>query len=295
MGVFMPPADPVPTCLDGCPPQCAEVFDRVHVSYLTRGGTRVLWDLAATFVDPLPHVFQLQVGGTGGQDSDDWEDVGLPMTNSYWAVDGEQRCYGKTRYHYYRVRLTSPVGTYYSEPTAGLGVLSRRDWRLAAEMVRKEKLVHRLGSQDGYLVKRRWSGQRCPHCLDPQLQEPTDPECESCLGTGFLCGYYYPMPCVWASLPPRTHRKQLDAGQGRGTISDIVVRNVRMLMLPLLQEYDVWVSRDLDERYYVHQIQHVAEMRGVPLIASVELRPASATDVINGIEIPQQLAGVFGT
>jgi hypothetical protein len=30
-----------------CPPDCESVFDRVVVSYLVRGGTRVMWELLA--------------------------------------------------------------------------------------------------------------------------------------------------------------------------------------------------------------------------------------------------------
>lgn len=59
-------------------------------------------------------------------------------------------------------------------------------------------------------------------------------------------------------------------------------------MLPLIDEGDVWVSKKTDDRYYIHKIQNTAEIRGVPLIASVELRPAPFTDVIYQIAIPQQ-------
>ena len=61
-----------------------------------------------------------------------------------------------------------------------------------------------------------------------------------------------------------------------------------MLMLPLLQETDVWVNRETDDRYYIHSIQDVAEIRGVPLIANVEMRPAPYTDIAYTIPIPQQ-------
>ncbi len=59
-----------------CPPDCENVFDMVHVSYLIRGGTRVMWELLPTFTDPQPWSFQLQVGETGVEAADDWEDVG---------------------------------------------------------------------------------------------------------------------------------------------------------------------------------------------------------------------------
>ena len=61
-----------------------------------------------------------------------------------------------------------------------------------------------------------------------------------------------------------------------------------MLMMPLLQETDVWVSRETDDRYYIQKIQDIAEIRGVPLVANVELRPAPYTDIIYTVAIPQQ-------
>jgi type III secretory pathway component EscU len=64
----------------------------------------------------------------------------------------------------------------------------------------------------------------------------------------------------------------------------------RMLMLPLIDELDVWVNRKTDDRYIIQTIRNAAELRGVPLIANVELRPAPFTDVVYNIPIPQQNA-----
>jgi len=270
-----------------CPPECPEVFDMVHVSYLIRGGTRVMWLLQSDFNDPLPWSFQLQVGYTGGQDSNDWADVGLPVENGCYAIDTTKRVYSKTQSTHYRVEVTTPNGVYYSQPTSKDGILGKRDWRLAQEIVRKEKLRGRYSSQDGYLIKRRSTGEPCSACLDPQTMEVTDPYCEECWGTGIQCGYYYPMACIWADLSPRTRRMHQDDQSMRGTIKDIVISG-RMLMLPLIGEQDLWVSRQTDDRYYIHSIQDAAEIRGVPLIANVEMRPAPFTDVIYNIPIPQQ-------
>jgi hypothetical protein len=73
----------------------------------------------------------------------------------------------------------------------------------------------------------------------------------------------------------------------RGTVQDIKV-SARMLMLPLIGEQDVWVNRKTDDRYYIQSIQHTAEIRGVPLIANVVLRPAPFSDIVYKIAIPQQ-------
>lgn len=271
-----------------CPPSCENVFDMVHVSYLIRGGTRVMWTLSQAFNDPLPWTFQLQVGRTGDQNADDWEDVGIAVDNTCYAIDPNQQNYSKGEQDaHYRVKLITSVDTYYSEPTAKAGILMPRDWRLAREILRKERLRHRYANQDGYLLKRRITGNNCPVCLDLQTMEVTDPYCPQCWGTGKECGYYYPIACIWADLSPMTRRRHLDDQATRGTIQDIVITG-RMLMLPLIEEQDVWVSRKTDDRYYIQSIQNVAEMRGVPLVANVELRPAPYTDVIYRIPIPQQ-------
>lgn len=275
-----------------CPPDCGNPFDRVVVSYLIRFGTTILWSLVPEFTDPGPHSYQLQVGTTANHDADDWQDVGLPVVDQFFAVDGEQRVFGNTNWAYYRLVLTTPLGTYYSEPTNLLGTLAWRDWRIAREIVRKERLDLRLSAQRGYLLKRRISGEKCPACLDQQTEEVTLPGCTVCYGTGYKCGYYYPMGCVWAKLSPRTRRIELDGGAARGTVNDVVVTAERMLLHELMNEDDVWVNRVTDDRYYIHRIQHVAEWRGVPLVGSVEMRPVPYTSVLYDIQVPDQLAAL---
>lgn len=270
---------------------CTSVFDRVVISNLIRGGTRIMWELLDTFTDPTPLLFQLQVGTTDNPLADDWANVGLPVENAYYAIDGEQRVWGKTNWSHYRVKLTTLVGVYYSDPVAGMGTLDFRDWRRAREIIRKERLDGRLASQDGYLLKRRVTGKRCTVCLDPQTQDVRNPDCLSCFGTSFECGYYYPMACVWAKMSPKSRRVERDAGQSRGTVGDIVIK-ARMLAIDLLMEDDVWVNKKTDDRYYVHRIDNISEWRGVALIADVELRPVPFSSVVYAIDVPQQLAAL---
>jgi hypothetical protein len=263
------------------------------VSHLIRGGTRVAWDLLPSFADPNPLTFQLQVGVTASNDSDDWADVGLPVDDVYVAFDEEQRVWGNMNWTHYRVQLTSASGVHYSEPTGGLGGLSRRDWIYARELIRKETKWHRLNrsSQEGILLKRRWTGTQCPTCLDPMTEEVKNPDCATCYGTGFLCGYYYPVDCVWAAMDPRTYRSELDGGQGRGNVNDIILK-ARMLNTVMLGEEDVWVNLVTDDRYYVHRVNNRAEVRGMAICADVELRVVPYSSVIYDIEIPQQLAAL---
>lgn len=271
-----------------CPPSCDLVFDRIVVSYLIRGGTRIMWELDPTFTDEGPLIFQLQVSESANPNAADWQDVGSPVANTYYAVDGEQRAFGKMNRAYYRVKLYTSEATYYSEPTGALGTLSRRDWRLAKETIRQELTRMKLqAGQEGILLKRRITGDPCTECVDTLTGEVRRTDCERCYGTGVKCGYFYPADCIWAEIDPKTYRSELQ--DPRGTTNDIVVR-ARMVNTWMLGEEDIWVNRITDERYYIHRVQNVAEIRGVPLIANVEMRPAPFSSAAYDIELPQQVS-----
>lgn len=274
-----------------CPPVCQSVFDRVVVSHAIARRTRVMWELLDTFTEPGPLEFQLQVGQTANPDANDWENVGLPVVDQYLAYDDEQRVWGKTNWTHYRLKLTTAAGgTHYSLPTGGMGILDRRSWRLVRDMIRQRLVAYRYGpgGQAGYLLKRRVTGEPCSLCTDHMTKEVRNPSCPNCYGTGFKCGYFYPIECVWAELNPRGYRTELDGGQARGTVNDVIVK-ADMVGSQMLGEDDVWIAAKTDDRYFVHRIDHVSEVRGVPVAMAVELRLIPFSHVVYTIEIPQQL------
>ena len=63
-----------------------------------------------------------------------------------------------------------------------------------------------------------------------------------------------------------------------------------MLLTDLMGEDDIWVNKRTDDRYYIHKIDHVSEIRGCPLIGNVEMRPIAYSSVVYDIKIPDQLA-----
>lgn len=271
-----------------CYVDCPDVFEQLHVSYLTRGGTRVMWSIDPKIEIEAPWQFQLQYS-LEPRPTATWTNVGLAVTNSFYAIDPAQRDYGQSIRGFYRVVMTAGDFVSASRAFSVDGVLSPRDWRIAQEILRKERLRASYTAVDGFLMRLRKSGKRCTRCLDIQTNEAMDMNCPNCRGTGYECGYYYPLDCVWADLSPVNRNSKLDDNATRGTVEDIRLA-ARMLMLPpFLSAYDVWISDRLDQRYTVHNIQHVAEIRGVPLIASVELRLIPYSDPVYKIPIPQQV------
>ena len=265
----------------GCPVDCDWIFDRVLVRPHIVGGTRVEWTLHPNFNEPGPYEFQLQFGRTANQAADDWENVGLPVVDTYYAVDSQQRVYGKTQWTHYRILLTTTTATYASPPQRAMGVLSFQDWRRAREVIRQELLRFRVeAGQEGYLLKRRLYGELHTDCVDYQTQEVTADSCTICYDTGFVGGYFRPMECVWAELSRESSHNDLDAGAGRGTVNDGLRVAARMLAIPHLFENDVWVDKDTDRRWYIHAIENLVEIRGMPIVVQAELRLAPFTDVI---------------
>jgi hypothetical protein len=273
-----------------CIPGCELVFDRIWVFSHIIGSTRLEWRLSRNFHDPGPYVFQLQVGHTANQNATDWCNVGLAAVDTFYMIDDTQRVYGKTQWTHYRLVLTTPLATYMSTPQPAWGALDHRNWRQARDMVRQERVRLRyMSGQEGYLLKTKLYGPPHQSCLQWVTGEVTRPQCTVCYGTGIEGGYFDPIPCVYADLNTRTSRDHRDEGQGRGTINDDLRVRARMIAIPQVEERDVWVDQDSDLRWYVHQVQDLVEVRGVPLVCEVELRLAPFTDVIYKFPIADQV------
>lgn len=280
-------------CVDRCVTECSQIFDRIRVSPTIEFGTRVEWIIHPQFTEPQPHVFQLQVGTTGTQGADDWQDVGLPATDVFFLLDDTQRVFGKTQWTHYRVRLTTPVGIHLSTPQNALGDLSPRFWRLVLNRRRQWLVQFRRSPRgiEGYLLKRKLFGER-PELgqgtIDYMTEEITNPQNSETIGTEFVGGYYEPVPCIFADLSNVASHEELDAGKTRGTINDIMVK-ATLLADPQLHEEDVWVDRGNDHRWYIHSLKNAEEIQGFPVIVDAEFRLAPFTDPIYQIEMPDQL------
>lgn len=278
-----------------CNQACDEVFDRLLVFPKIAGGTRVEWSLLSSFTEAGPYEFQLQVSTTGlwsgmwrhqralaennaALDEGDWVDVGLP-TEAFYAIDDSQRVYGKTQWTHYRVKLTTQTSYYYSPAYPCHGQLLGADLRTWQHGLRMWENRFRSGraGQRGYLLKARRFGTPCP-CRDPDTQEVTKQHTR-CYGTGFVGGYYPATDCVYLELDPRASRERLDAQRRRGSVEDTILRGT-MLAYPHIVSGDYWTSGQTDVRYQIKDIQHLAEVRGVPVVMAVTLWPAPFADII---------------
>lgn len=272
------------------PADCSSVFEKVVIwPQIRAGDTRIEWQLKSNFSDTGPYVFQIQVGRTGLPDADDWENVGATVTNGFFGLDPSVRLYGKFPWTHYRIKLVTANNTYYSVPQPALGNLSKLDWNRAREIIRMETVRLQRGTgKDGYLLKRRLFGEPCS-CIDKQTKEILKPHHLECYGTGIVGGYFEPYPCVFVELDNIKHRSHLDAGAGRGTIDDDTRVTGRMLNIPQIFSYDVWVDKDTDNRWLFHTINSVGEVRSLPIILKVEMRKLPYSHPVYNIRIDGQV------
>lgn len=283
---------------DQCFFNCDQVFANTRVTPTIKRGSLVEFELHPSFTDPGPYEYQLQFGRTGSNDSDDWIIVGTTAFDVSFLVDDTIRVYGKTSWTHYRVCLRTAAATYFSRPVDALGILGFADRRIFHELLRAQQLyLKKSDGVEGFLLKRRLFGQVCDQdCVDFLTGEVTNSQCPACFGSGFVGGYFSPIPCVYAALERKISHNDLDGGKSRGTVDDALRVKARMLAIPQMFENDVWVDKKNDHRWYIHQIEHASEYRGIPVAANVELRFAPFTDPIYDLEIdallPEELLPV---
>lgn len=255
-------------------------FERMRVQFSPEGGTRVEWDLRRQFIDPEPHLYRLEGSPTSTPTADDWITIGLPAENIFYATDDARRVCGKTLEWHYRIVLDTPVSTYVSPVVGPLSLLGFRDWRLARDVIRKERIRHTLyTSLAGRLYKRRRFGPPCPRCLEPMTEESTNSSCPLCYGTRILGGYYAPLAPYYLELGLESSREEVEDGHKLGTVKQIVIPG-RVLGEPAVSSYDLFVDSGSGRAFLAHRIGHKAELRGYTIVTELELRQVPFSDVV---------------
>jgi hypothetical protein len=254
-------------------------FERTTIKFSPNGDTRVQWDLTRLLTDPGPYYFTLQ-GARSSVDTGDFINIGIPALNAWYLVDDENRLFGKSEDWFYRIKLQTGLRTYYSPIISADSGVDYRTWRLAREIYRKEKL--RLGKYAGLestlLLKRKRSGQKCTRCADPLTDEPIDNNCQVCLGTGTVNGYYKAVP-ILIEMPVSNEVEKVDI-EYSGTKGQAMVQNCRILGDPAVVSQDVIWDKGSGRRFVVHETTELVTMRGYNIVSAVNLRMAPFTDVI---------------
>lgn len=155
-------------------------FKRLEIYSMSRGGTTVCWTLSQNFFKHGPMHFYVDFGQPA---TDTWIALNSePIVDDCCYTDECQRTWEKLHSGYYRVRLLLPGETncpvYTSYPERASGLLDKKDWLYAREIVRKELLQQtKVDGIQGILLKRKKFGIGCTSCLEWDTREITDGAC----------------------------------------------------------------------------------------------------------------------
>jgi hypothetical protein len=260
-------------------------FNRVTVDHALRGVTQVTWRLHPDFAGQIGMLFQLQFGETGVPEADDWQDIGAPGIDVIALTDATQHDFGSDVVTNYRIKMTLRGVDYFSQLENCGGRLNRHNWLEARGIIRRELLRHRLRAGTyGWLFKqrRRTAFIQDNSVIDFATNEVIKSANSGAVGTDRAGGYFAPH-YMFMDTDPQDNYPKRDAE--RGPVSDNITRG-RTLAYPELTHGDVWVTASGDDRFAIHGVKCVAQIRNVPLVVSASLRQLDLGDPIYEIPLP---------
>lgn len=178
---------------------------------------------------------------------------------------------------YYKVVLQAPGVREDSDIVATFGTVPRREFGMAAVILRDEFTILRL-CLPIKIARLRQGGTRCLKCSDKQTgQKLATTLCVSCYGTGFAGGFFAPVDSFMRKLD--ISQKAVAAKpDGSGTL-DMQGVKMRTLALPLLEKEDMVIEPDADRRYLVDTVDvHYVNGR-FPVLQETTLTLLPRTDV----------------
>lgn len=267
-------------------------FRRLVVYNSIRETTFVHWDLDPNLKDSGSYTFQLQVARTPNPTDEDWENVGDPEIDPAYLTDDETPSYGYRLDKYYRIILTTGTDTYISKAFGCFGQLRDREWQIAREIRRKERLRYGYTAVPVTVLKKRVYGEACPVCAGNEAEGSSNSQCDYCFGTGYLGGYCTPFEMQVMDISP-SQLKEVHYSDSVATFNFAEDRyQARAAGVPELNKGDIIIDHSTDQRFRVTASPVIAQMHRVPLVRQVDMALLPFSDI--AYRIPHAKQPVVG-
>jgi len=212
-----------------------------------------------------------------------------PVVDGCVFVDTVIRRYNMVSDIWYRVRavLKDPDAIeddiiYTSVPTQLMGALTDRAYLVGKTIVKAfYTKLKKGGGQQGFLLKRKIWGTRCPTCTDFDVETIINGSCQVCYGTGIIGGFYEGIE-FW--IMPTTVMNRARKPSEIGTTDDYSI-TAECVAYPWIDAYDIWVDAKTDERFLIKSINHVKELERKPIILNLTLAKIANTAIDMDIPI----------
>ena len=243
-------------------------------------GFQFVWGMLPTFNDPYPWVFQIEGAPTP---DGDWENISPQLVNIFsWSSPPLPKV-NKSAVWYFRVKLETTVGKYMSQVVQPYGDITKREFLIARDIMRREVLhASRLaGTMAKVLLKANW-GCKCTYCTDPIDGRTRNSNCPHCVGTGFEHPYHGPYD-MWVLFSADQQHQMVESPQ-TGTIEPKNF-SVRALGNPVLKHNDIVIDVRSNKRYYISNSAVIGEIRRIPITQQLSLSEAAITDPIYKLDV----------
>jgi len=254
-------------------------FNDIQILPSYAAGFTYMWTIHSGFHDALPWEFTVQRSDT---EAGPWTDISTPLTNLFAWTNTELERVNKDYTLYYRVKLETPVDTYYSHVRTPYSEVDRREFLIIQDIMRRELLQQRvLAGVPGQVWQKAKFGPDCDVCIHPVSGDIINPECDSCYGTGIQPGYRGPYDS-WFTFNTVT-RKTHHTATGTGSKQNYTY-TVRMIGTPHIEAGDVIIDTVQDKRYIVDAVRFELAIRRTPVIQVLTVKEAPVTDTIYRID-----------
>lgn len=237
-------------------------------------GFEYTWDVNTTLADPFPWKFVVEQSYTP---YDKFEPITPVLTNVYRYLETKRRMVSKDNVLHFRLKMTTPAGTYYSDMIDPHWQLNKTDFLICRRMMHDEFLGQR--NHVGVLVNvwiRASCGPVCS-CVDPITHDVVKFDCPLCFGTGRQPGYHGPYT-TWCTFSPVKKQKGLQ-DDNTGPLSAYETSG-RMTGVPELKKEDIIVDKTTGRYYYVDVVSNDTEFRRVPIVQTVGLKQVPTSSPI---------------
>lgn len=258
-------------------------FEQLIIYNQASGQAYVTWRIHRSMRDKGPYYYKLQVARTPNANDPEWEDVTGFQQDVAYLNDPGTPVYGHYLDKYYRVILKTGENMYKSPAYGIFGQLRPREWEIAKDIRRRERLRYGYTAVPVTVYKLKRYGEPCPHCVSSQSEGSSNSKCPYCYGTGFLGGYHTGFGMQMMDISPSQLREihYSDDVATFNTSQDAY--QARAAGIPELSEGDIIVDESTDQRFKVSASPVIAQIRRVPLVRQVDMTLLPFSDIAYSI------------
>lgn len=258
-------------------------FEQLIIYNQASGQAYVTWRIHRSMRDKGPYFYKLQVARTPNANDPEWEDVTGFQNDVAYLIDPGTPVYGHYLDKYYRVILKTGENdgekTYISPAYGIFGQLRPREWEIAKDIRRRERLRYGYTAVPVTVYKLKRYGETCPHCVSDQSEGCSNSKCPYCYGTGYVGGYHAGFGMQMMDISP-SQIKEIHYSDDVATFNTSQdAYQARAAGIPELCEGDIIVDESTDQRFKVSTSPVIAQIRRVPLVREVDMTLLPFSDI----------------